>query len=70
MKLLDMVINGVGGLVFLNCFVIGEIIFLIFWKWVVGVWDEKRMKVDKGILIILVLRELDLGIYVCEVKGF
>ena len=61
-------IKAPGDDLSLTCSASGEPTPDVSWKRFNGAWDEKRMKVDKGILMISELRITDFGIYICEAK--
>lgn len=63
------VINSIGGSLSVNCSATGETVPIISWKRIGGAWEEKRMKVQGGVLTISELTEKDSGIYICEAKG-
>ena len=63
------VFNSIGGSLSVNCSATGETIPIISWKRIGGAWEEKRMKVHKGVLTISELTDKDSGIYLCEAKG-
>lgn len=63
------VTNSIGGSLSVNCSATGETGPIISWKRIGGAWEEKRMKVQGGVLTISKLTEKDSGIYICEAKG-
>ena len=59
----------IGGSLSVNCSATGETLPIISCKRIGAAWEEKRMKVHKGVLTISELTDKDSGIYICEAKG-
>ena len=52
----------------INCSAAGDPPPIVSWKRSEGAWENKRMKVNRGILTISTLSSTDSGVFICEAK--
>jgi len=58
----------VGDDLSLNCSAAGDPPPIVSWKRSKGAWEERRMKVSRGILTISALSHADSGVFICQAK--